>query len=417
MKQRIHKNSGFTLIEVVITIIIAGILAAVALRSVNNMAGTAKVEETKQELELLEYAIVGNSRLYNDNTRADFGYTGDIGSLPPNLDALFANPGSYATWKGPYVKRKFEQDVSGYKQDSWGSNYTYAGGVEITSSGSGSDIVRKFGQANSDFLLNGVDGIVLDVDGTPPGTTYMDSIRVQLTIPNGSGGYTTKTKTTQMGGFFSFDSIPIGNHDIDVIYLPNNDTINRFVSVLPKSRHYGEYYFNDDLWIGGSGGSGGSSAVVTIRPNGNGSSSENANTGCSSHWQCVDESSADGDASFVNGGIYYTWTTDTYQATDPSVTGTIDSFKVFMRVRDVPGDPGDRHLRTVIRIGSTNYQGSIVDVGGITSYTNYSTTYINNPATSSAWTWSEINSLQIGVSILDDDVWVTQVWAEVYYSY
>jgi prepilin-type N-terminal cleavage/methylation domain-containing protein len=421
MRQTINKikktNSGFTLVEVVITIIIAGVLAAVALRSVSQMSDVAKVEETKQELEELEYAIVGNGNLYNDKTRSDFGYTGDVGALPTNLDALFSDPGGYATWKGPYVKRKFEQDVSGYKQDSWGTNYAYGGGVEITSTGSGSDIVRKFGQANSDFLLNGVEGIVLDIDGTPPGPTYMDSINITLRIPNGAGSYATKTSTVEAGGFFSFDSIPIGNHDISVIYLPNNDTIGRFVSVVPKSRHYGEYYFDDDLWTGSGSAGGGSSAMVIIRPNGGGSSSGNDDQGCSSNWQCVDESSPDGDGTYVFGGQYYVWTTDTYNATNPSVTGTIDSVKVFAYAKSVPPDPGDRHLRNVIRVGSTNYFGAIFDLAAVLSYASFSTTYLNNPGTSSAWSWSDINSLQIGVSLLDDDIWVTQIWAEIYYSY
>ena len=253
MTNRVNNNSGFTLIEVIITIIIAGILAAVAMRSVVKMSDVARVEETKQELEELEIAMVGNSRLHNDNTRSNFGYTGDVGALPPNLDALFSNPGSYSTWKGPYIKRKYEQDVTGYKQDAWGTNYTYSGGVEITSTGSGSNIVRKFGQANSDFLMNGVDGVVLDLDGTPPGPTYRDSIIVRLTVPNGTGGLTNLYTTPDIGGYFNINSVPIGNHDLIIVYSPTNDTLKRFVSVLPKSRHYGEYFLFENVWVDSTG--------------------------------------------------------------------------------------------------------------------------------------------------------------------
>jgi len=243
-----ESNDGFTMIDVIITIIIAGILAAVALRSVVKLTDTAKTEETKQELEELEYAIVGNPGIYNDDTKANFGYVGDVGAFPANLDALFTNPGGYASWNGPYVKRRLEQDATDYKVDAWGTGYTYAGGVTITSSGSGSDIVRKIGEATGDFTANGVDGIVLDLNGTPPGATYNDSVSVRLTVPNGSGSYTTMTTIPDNGGFFSFNSVPIGNHDLMVIYLPTSDTLKRFVSVLPKSREYGEYYLSANFW-------------------------------------------------------------------------------------------------------------------------------------------------------------------------
>lgn len=244
----LKSTSGITLIDVILTIIIAGILATVALRSVVKLVDTAKTEETKQELEELEFAIIGNPSLYNDDTRADFGYVGDVGALPGNLDALFTNPGGYASWNGPYVKRRLEQDATDYKVDAWGTNYAFSGGVTITSSGSGSDIVRKIGEQTSDFISNGVDGIVLDSDGTPPGTFYKDSISIRLTVPNGTGGFTTSTTLPDNSGFFSFNSIPIGSHDLQIIYQPANDTLKRFVSILPKSRHYGEYYLSANVW-------------------------------------------------------------------------------------------------------------------------------------------------------------------------
>lgn len=241
-------SRGITLIDVVLTIIIAGILATVALRFVINLSTTAKTEETKKEMETLEFAIVGNSNLYNDKTRASFGYAGDVGALPTNLDALYSNPGGYATWKGPYVSRRLEQDATDYKKDAWGVDYVYSGGITITSSGSGSNIVRKFGEAGSDFTNNGVDGVVLDLNGTPPGTIYKDSISIRITVPNGSGSYATLTTSADNSGYFSINSVPIGNHDLRIIYTPTNDTLKRFISVLPKSRPYGEYYLPQNVW-------------------------------------------------------------------------------------------------------------------------------------------------------------------------
>jgi hypothetical protein len=411
-------SRGISLVDVVIVIIIAGILAAVALRSVVKLSDTARVEEAKQELDEIEYAIVGNPKLYSDNTRGNFGYVGDVGSMPANLDALYSNPGAYATWKGPYVNRRLEQDPNDYKVDPWGTNYAYSGGITVTSTGSGSNIVKKFGEATSDFVSNGVDGIVLDLNGTPPGAIYNDSVSVRLRIPNGSGNFTTLSTMPDNGGYFSLNSVPIGNHDLTIIYTPTSDTLKRFVSVLPKSRPYGEYRLPADVWFDttSGGGGGGSSQVVTIRPNGSGPSSGNGNSGCSSNWQCVDEVTSDGNTSYVYGGIYYTWTTDTYTATDPSVTGTIDSLKIYARATQVTGDPGDRHMRTVVRTAGTNYFSPIFDLAGVTTYTVYSMTYATNPNTGSAWTWANINSIHLGVSIYDDDVYVTQIWADVFYQ-
>jgi prepilin-type N-terminal cleavage/methylation domain-containing protein len=253
---------GFTLVELVLVIVIAGILVTVALRSAGIVSDTAKVEETKQELEALTCAIVGNPELQNNGVRSDFGYTGDIGSLPLNLDALHSNPGSYSTWKGPYIENRFSQDSDDFKKDAWGELYQYSAGVTITSVG-GSGIVRKLANSTADLLQNQVSGAVYDLDGTPPGNTYDDSVVLRLTIPNGTGGMLTKTANPDDGGYFSFDSIPIGNHDIQIIYQPDDDTLKRFVSVIPNSSLYSEYYLAADVWYDTTGGAPSSLTKVT----------------------------------------------------------------------------------------------------------------------------------------------------------
>ena len=249
-----HSDSrGFTLVEVVLVIVIAGILATVALRSASVISDTAKVEQTKQEMDALAHAIVGNPELHNNGTRSDFGYIGDVGAMPSNLDALYTNPGSYATWNGPYISNRFTQVTDDYKKDAWGTAYTYSGGVDITSTGSGSDIVRKLANSTGDLLLNQVSGVVLDVNDKPPGTTCNDSVSVRLTVPDGSGGTTTKSGIPDAGGYFSFDSVPVGNHDIEVIYIPNSDTMRRYVSILPAASSHSQYNLSVSVWGTGSG--------------------------------------------------------------------------------------------------------------------------------------------------------------------
>jgi prepilin-type N-terminal cleavage/methylation domain-containing protein len=237
---------GFTLVELVLVIVITGILATVAFRTAGTLSETARTEETKQELDALACAIVGNPELQTNGTRSDFGYVGDVGAMPSDLDALYANPGVYTTWKGPYIGNHFTQIADDYKKDAWGDEYEYAGGVTIRSNGSG--IVRKLAIAMSDLLQNEVNGVVYDLDGTPPGSIYHDSVAVHLIVPDGGGGMVTRATTPDDGGYFSFTGIPIGNHTLNIIYLPDSDTLTRFVAVLPNSSLFSEYYLPSEVW-------------------------------------------------------------------------------------------------------------------------------------------------------------------------
>ncbi|MEW6052038.1 MAG: prepilin-type N-terminal cleavage/methylation domain-containing protein [Candidatus Zixiibacteriota bacterium] len=250
---RIHRHSGgFTLVEVVVAIIIVAILVAVAMRSGKPIADTARSEETKAEMEALAFAVAGNPELRNSAGRADFGYVGDVGALPPNLDALMTNPGGYTTWKGPYISRRFFQITDDYKTDAWGATYSL-NGVSITSTGSGANIVKKVAPSSSDLLYNPVSGLVLDRKRLAPGTVYRDSISVRLTIPDGLGGSTVKTATPDASGYFSIDSVPIGAQELKVIYMPTADTLAQFVSVTPSSSVYTECVFRQSLFLTSGG--------------------------------------------------------------------------------------------------------------------------------------------------------------------
>jgi prepilin-type N-terminal cleavage/methylation domain-containing protein len=253
----IQNNRAFTLIEVVVVLVVSAILMTVAMRSGKEISDTAKVEETKQEMETIASAIVGNTELANAGTRADFGYVGDIGALPPNLTALVTDPG-YGTWNGPYVRNRFEQMFDDYTKDAWGTAYSYSGGTTIQSSGSGTTIVRTLAPSTDQLLRNKIAGAVLDINGTPPGVVYRDSVTLLLIYPNGSGGYASRSMLPDPSGYFSFDSIPIGNHQLAVIYAPYNDTVNRYISVSPGSELYADFRMTLDLWsVSTSGGGGG----------------------------------------------------------------------------------------------------------------------------------------------------------------
>ena len=241
---------GYTLIELVLVLVIIGVLASVGLKSLGAINQTTRIEETRQEMDHLACAIAGNSSLVSGGSRIDFGYVGDVGSLPPNLDALVSNPGGYATWDGPYLVDDFTSGGANtqFKYNAWGAAYTYSGGVSITSSGGGLTLTKQLAGSISDLLRNQVSVVVTDLDRTPPGAIYSDSIRFVLRVPNGSGSYTNKTRTPRDDGLASFDSVPIGIHELRLIYLPTADTLLRQIIVCPNSDCYLEMSLAENTW-------------------------------------------------------------------------------------------------------------------------------------------------------------------------
>ncbi|GAI53198.1 unnamed protein product, partial [marine sediment metagenome] len=154
----------------------------------------------------------------------------------------------------------------------------------------------------------------------------------------------------------------------------------------------------------------------TLRPNAAGTYSQADPVGEVSNYLCVDEEVADDDSTYVetSGGATEI---DTYNIPDHSEGyGTISSVTVYVRCR--ASTTADLHAaETVIRTHSTDYFGTYTLLP--TSYTDYSTTYNVNPNTTNAWTWDEIDALEIGVRLYDnddDEVRCTQVYVEVAYA-
>lgn len=221
-------RSGFTLIETILVILIIGIIATVATMKMGESVDTARYESTRAELDFLASAIIGNPDLYADGHRVDFGYVGDIGALPPNLDALVTNPGGYSTWDGPYITRGI--NTNDFKEDAWNTTYTFSG-TTITSTGSGSNLEKQFAPSSGWLLANNVSGYVVDAGNAAPGAIYKDSLSISLSYPNGSGGTTNVTTNPDADGQFSFSSIPTGHHQLRLIFVPDTDTVTIGVTV------------------------------------------------------------------------------------------------------------------------------------------------------------------------------------------
>ena len=232
MTRRRQDNRGFTLIELVIVIVIVGLIATVAVRRLGSTLDTARHEQTSKEMQQLAFAIVGNPELFDGGVRTDFGYVGDVGALPPNLEALVTNPG-YATWHGPYVGRGRTDDD--YRTDAWGVPYQY-GDTLLRSTGSGSNIEKTLARSAADLLSNRILGLVRDAALRVPGSMWCDSVAVTLTYPDGAGSMARPTVSPAADGSFSFSGVPVGLHSLTIVYLPDSDTLTLMVEVLPGAQ-------------------------------------------------------------------------------------------------------------------------------------------------------------------------------------
>lgn len=103
-----HRNSGFTLLEIMAVIIIIGILGAVILPNVVGQGEKAKASAAKTDLAQV-------------STELDL-FKLEIGRYPSSqegLEALLKNPGGVNNWNGPYTKKK-------EMKDPWNNDYKYS---------------------------------------------------------------------------------------------------------------------------------------------------------------------------------------------------------------------------------------------------------------------------------------------------
>lgn len=256
---RLKKQNGYSLVELVVVLVIVGILTGIALSSLTRVNDTARYEETKEELDRLKDAIAGNPALVSGGSRTNYGYVGDVGALPPSLNALISNPGGYSTWDGPYLTDDFSTDGSSshYLYDAWGKVYSYSGGVIIASTGGPTSLTRQLGNSVSSLIYNPVSAVITDIDNSPPGPDYKDSLTVTLIYPNGSGGLAAVSVNPAADGFVEFDSIPIGLHQLRVVYSPADDTLYRRINVDPDQGYHADMAFAVNYWQVTGGGSSG----------------------------------------------------------------------------------------------------------------------------------------------------------------
>ena len=167
---------------------------------------------------------------------------------------------------------------------------------------------------------------------------------------------------------------------------------------------------------------GGSGATETLRPDGAGDETliDLQNPASGSHWEKVDEAVSDGDGTYVH-TKWFDWQEDLYSTADSAVgSGVINYIRVYALAKADIVNKQVTNLIIHIKTNGVEYNGAPNQVSTTETYSTYSEQWNTNPQTSSAWTWSEIDALQIGVGIRAPKsqkyTYVTQVYVEVNYT-
>ena len=156
------------------------------------------------------------------------------------------------------------------------------------------------------------------------------------------------------------------------------------------------------------------STNTTYNPNAAGTNTA-LTASAGTNWSCVSDSS---DATYVwrDGTSYLK---DTYNIPNHTTeSGTINSVTINFRIAcDSPSRSA--YAKPLFITHSTLYEGTEQSTVGLT-YVNKSQTYNTNPFSSAAWTWSEIDALEMGVELksqqVGDRAWCAKTWLVINYN-
>jgi len=146
---------GWSLIEMLAVIMIIGLLIGfMAPRLVNRVVTRARITATRQQMDELRKALVGDPNIVVEGEMISGGYLGDVGSWPPpapgdtlGLAWLWKQPPGIPVWSpytrrgwhGPYIRADSAQR---FTDDPWENPYRFirdASGTPIGLESAGPD--------------------------------------------------------------------------------------------------------------------------------------------------------------------------------------------------------------------------------------------------------------------------------------
>jgi prepilin-type N-terminal cleavage/methylation domain-containing protein len=183
------RRFGFTLVEVLVTTVVIGVLAAVVLPALAKQTSAADPARVASDLNNIKMGI----EVFSQNLRPD--YPGDLEDLvnapvddastsPSSSNDDFAVDGLFyantSTWNGPYVAQSLSSDTAGVGNTTWraGAAGFYENDLkicDITASNPCAEVTSGDGafvtiQLN-DLTITEADGIDVMMDGSPANST------------------------------------------------------------------------------------------------------------------------------------------------------------------------------------------------------------------------------------------------------
>jgi hypothetical protein len=255
-------------------------------------------------------------------------------------------------------------------------------------------------------------------NGIIPGSQVVDTARL-VYVTSDAGG--TVTYTLYSGIYPSGTLV-----DSSTVTVTNGIVLNsKAFTITPADAYYFLASYSGDaknigipanrpeefvVWLLGR--------TLLLRPNADTSDSDlGTYPSSSSHYACVDDVTPDGDSTYVYAQYTCFWTDDTYALPNPSHTGTIN----YVTIHAVGRTTGIGALQLALTTHGQEFDGSNnpgTDFPLTTTYQEYTKMWNRNPATGAAWTWQEIDDLQIGCSLyqVSGQTRCTQIYIEVYYT-
>ena len=256
------RSSGMTLLELLVVMMILSLILTAAVKTWDVTLERGRFDVSQRKLHQIATVIVGNRDYVVSGNRVDFGYVGDIGALPQDLNDLATRPAGFpapedgGTWRGPYIRATFQEAPGGFRIDGWGDTITYSPESLFVRSYGGkwlSDptqwLTRMFGYTAEQLLNNTVSGQVLDARGMPPGDKWSlgsGHFLVWLQRPDPVAGVIYGDTLNNFGSAGQFDFgavIPQGNRtELYVRYIDSRDqvvldttTVHKAITVYPGS--------------------------------------------------------------------------------------------------------------------------------------------------------------------------------------
>lgn len=135
------------------------------------------------------------------------------------------------------------------------------------------------------------------------------------------------------------------------------------------------------------------------------------------HWNKVDEADPDDGATYLSANADV-WRRDLYSLPAPTGSGVINKITVFFRIRD--NAYSGEIAKPCIKSDGIVTEGTAINPGGIFKWETYSQEWLTNPADGKAWEWSDIDLLQVGISLYGQRIGLrglcTQVYVELDYT-